>query len=425
MKNITKNLIFLSLIILGFSFLGSMPAEAQTYGSNIPGCHAGPCGDNSNSYNNNYSYPPTPIVITQTVPNQQVNLGVIVTNFATEISLNSVLLNGGYNGDTNANTTAWFEYGQSVSLGQTTEVQNLTSPVFSKVLSGLAPGTIYYFRAVVQNQFGIKKGDILIVKTNDIVAEVPNTIPNTMTAVIVSPVKTIITNTITSNIITLKIENKFENVSREESVDYSINYKNTSAQKIDDLILKVSLAKDISFEKSDKGNYSDSDHAIILQVSLKAGEEGVLKFSGQVDSNASGSLTTSVIGVYTNPVSKIKENVTASTLNKVKEGNSLAAASIFGNGSFLPDSLIKWIFLVALIFGLMYLGRMFFGSKNHDHEHEAMPVLEDSEAKNMKELVSLKEQKKTLEDSFDLSDLSDLADFEKEITQLEEESKKS
>lgn len=429
MKNITKNLIFYTLIALVFSLFSVIPAQAST-GSNTICFHKLSSGDYSYRCNSDSSNNSQTTIHTTTVITQPVYTGVAVTNVATLISTNSVSLNGAYYSENYANTTAWFEYGQSVALGQTTEIQNLSNTkIFSKALTSLTPDTIYYFRAVVKDQLGIKKGDILILKTNTVVADVSNSntvVPNTTT------VPTSSTKAITSNIITLKIENKFENISRDESVDYVVSYKNISNQKVDGLIFSVSLPKDISFEKSDKGNYSDSDHTIILQIdSLKAGEEGVLKFTGKVDSNASGkeSLVTSVIGVYLNPISKIKENVKAFTLNKIKDGNSLAAASIFGNSSFLPDSLASWLLLVALIFCLIYFGRMFSKSKEgHGHETteglghlEVVPatILAFEDSKDAQEIALLKEQKKKiLENSFGLSDLTA---FEKEITHLEEE----
>ncbi|MBI3634478.1 MAG: hypothetical protein HY228_02560 [Candidatus Yonathbacteria bacterium] len=87
---------------------------------------------------------------------------LVTTNTASNITTNSALLNGFVNGN-GLSATAWFEYGTTASLGNTTP-QNIygTAPVnFVATLSGLSANTTYYYRAVAQTSQGIVYGNTL------------------------------------------------------------------------------------------------------------------------------------------------------------------------------------------------------------------------------------------------------------------------
>ena len=95
----------------------------------------------------------------------------VVTQPASYSSQNSAVLYGQVNPN-NGLTTAWFEYGQSPSLGLRTPDQPVGSGNYqqqiSYPISGLQPGTTYYFRAVAQNQNGTAYGQILSFQTQQV-----------------------------------------------------------------------------------------------------------------------------------------------------------------------------------------------------------------------------------------------------------------
>ncbi|KKU87548.1 MAG: hypothetical protein UY17_C0015G0007, partial [Candidatus Beckwithbacteria bacterium GW2011_GWC2_47_9] len=67
-------------------------------------------------------------------------------------------------------TTAYFEYGKTILLSGTTPMQNVGSSGavdFYATLENLSSNTIYYFRAVVTNQYGVDRGVIRIFKTQN------------------------------------------------------------------------------------------------------------------------------------------------------------------------------------------------------------------------------------------------------------------
>ncbi|MBI5220545.1 MAG: hypothetical protein HY978_01750 [Candidatus Liptonbacteria bacterium] len=88
----------------------------------------------------------------------------VITLPASLIYQNTALLNG--QADPRGGlTNVWFEYGPSAALGLATAQQPIGSGIgtanFSAPLSGLQPGTTYYFRAVAQSQYGTIYGAIL------------------------------------------------------------------------------------------------------------------------------------------------------------------------------------------------------------------------------------------------------------------------
>jgi len=88
----------------------------------------------------------------------------VSTNAASHVSQTSVTLNGSVNPN-GFDTTYWFEYGYSQSLGQTVGVQSLGSgngtQYVSRYISGLAANSNYYYRIAAQNAGGTVYGNIL------------------------------------------------------------------------------------------------------------------------------------------------------------------------------------------------------------------------------------------------------------------------
>ena len=87
----------------------------------------------------------------------------VVTNGPASVSATSVSVNGSINPN-NSNTSFWFEFGSSQSLGQKTSIQSLGSgsswQLVTGNISGLTSGATYYYRVVAQNNFGTNFGDI-------------------------------------------------------------------------------------------------------------------------------------------------------------------------------------------------------------------------------------------------------------------------
>ncbi|OGJ13821.1 hypothetical protein A2587_01045 [Candidatus Nomurabacteria bacterium RIFOXYD1_FULL_42_14] len=91
------------------------------------------------------------------------------TELAISVSSNSARLNATVSNPTNDPTNAWFEWGTTPDLGNKTAIISLGSlPAVRhiNVLTGLSPGTTYYFRAVAENPFWRNIGSVLSFTTN-------------------------------------------------------------------------------------------------------------------------------------------------------------------------------------------------------------------------------------------------------------------
>ncbi len=90
------------------------------------------------------------------------------TGTATNVTNTSVTLVGTIypNG---SDTSAWFEYGTTASLGYNTQAQDVGSgpsvPNFTSIVNNLTPGATYYYRLVTQNAYGTNYGATLTFNT--------------------------------------------------------------------------------------------------------------------------------------------------------------------------------------------------------------------------------------------------------------------
>jgi hypothetical protein len=114
-------------------------------------------------------YGSTSSFTTTTNQQQQGNVPSISTAYFSNISSNSATLNGLVTPN-NASTNAWFEYGTSTSLGNSSNTTNLGSGYsqssYSVNIYNLSQNTTYYYQSVASNNFGISRGSILSFTTS-------------------------------------------------------------------------------------------------------------------------------------------------------------------------------------------------------------------------------------------------------------------
>jgi len=75
--------------------------------------------------------------------------------------MSQATLNGLLSDDGGLTCNVWFEWGTSTDYGNTTPIQGgfTSGMMFSALITGLAPGVVYHFRAVAQNAIGIAYGN--------------------------------------------------------------------------------------------------------------------------------------------------------------------------------------------------------------------------------------------------------------------------
>ena len=232
-------------------------------------------------------------------------------------------------------------------------------------ISGLQPDTIYYYRLSAQGTFGTVLGGIEIFKTvgNGIVVTHDETPANST-----KQINNETGSKIVSKNVSMKITSSSANVSKNNNVTYDLNYQNKSGQDLSNAILRITLPKEILFKKTSIGTYSDVSRIITVNIGniAKNADESVsIDVEIGKDAKIGDILVTTAEMVYTK-ANGDQENSLAYVANTIKaDSNSQTASSIFGNGSFLPTSLLGWAILAFVILGLMFLGRKLYAKKGH------------------------------------------------------------
>ena len=288
---------------------------------------------------------------------------VVTLKTGTSAKLNGLVIISG-----NISTTAWFEYGTTISLGSKTHDHSIgSSPSvsFAHTVRGLKLDTVYYFRAVAENEKGIDRGDILVFKTLESSSGIISSSSTEINTNVLSP-------------ISLSIDSLFENVVVGDVVAYTVTYKNISKEKLEKAILRVILPKEIAFKKATTGIFSSSDNTLTIEIgTLEKSDEGSVSLQGEILGKAARQelLVTTAVLVYSDPDSGAQEDVIAYALHnmeKNKNGNLLTAAALFG-GSGFPNSLLEWIILILILIGFVLLGRMFYLKAQKDQGGKGKP----------------------------------------------------
>jgi len=290
-------------------------------------------------YVNNYTPNPTPIYNT-----------CAVTGVTTNVTENSVTLNGLVTNPSSYNASTYFEYGTTVNLGsQTNSRMAYANNTFSEVLTGLSTNTIYFYRLVANCNNTISKGAIEVFKTLG---------KQTNPVTIVRQGTTIIG---TESPIMLKIENRFQSIKVADTIDYTVTYKNISKKTLTRPILQVILPKGISFLNSSRGTYDrDTATLTVALEDLIANSEGVIYMEGRVDSLDSGNaqIVTTALLVYTSS-NGAQENAMAYVLNNpILSGSSLTGLALFG--WFFRIGILGWLLIFIIILLLILLSRRYY-----------------------------------------------------------------
>ncbi len=289
-----------------------------------------------------------------------------ITTVASILSNSQARLNGLAVPNTTSSTTAWFEWGTSGSLGNRTSSQYVTggttSQYYSDTISGLVPGGVYYYRAVVQNQNGTAYGDIVRFQTTRTVTTTP--------PVIVRP--TTVTNTVVAqsapSLLELRVESVYDHMCVNGLMDYTITYRNTSTQTLDNTVLRFTHPKEITYLSGSRGDYEVVDRTLTIDLGdVRPGEQGTITIHARVNDTAiRGNLAVATATVvYTNTKTHAQEDAIAYALITVSNDcPNILGASVVGFGSFLPHTLLGWLLLILVILALIVLARNVYKKNN-------------------------------------------------------------
>jgi hypothetical protein len=254
--------------------------------------------------------------------------------------------------------SAWFEYGTTTALGNTTSQSAPSAAIgpintaYTNSISGLAPNTTYYFRAVATaSDTGRVEGIIRSFRTPGA------TSTNTNTVVYVN-------SGTGESLLNLDITSAFENVGVGEQYDIDITYENTSSTvTARDTTLTIVLPKNLVFQRISRGEYNLRDHTIFVDLEdVSPKEKGEITLQVLVGNKAQSGELLVTIGTLNYEKNSKKEEVIDILTNKVTEGSSLGAFAL-GTG-FWPNTLIGWLILLIIFLMIIYIANRMFRRKN-------------------------------------------------------------
>lgn len=339
-------------------------------------------------------------------PPVTVKFNNVITSVATEITTASARCNGIGLIASGAPSTGWFEYGETANLGRETAHANIgsapTAP-FSNALVNLKPATTYYCRAVMNNQYGTVKGEIVSFTTKSVAVKYVKPVVKTTTTTTVKKTTTksnqvvCVDGTVATvgsqkaagllnageKLVSLQIEKISGDLAPGVPVSYKLTVKNLSSESLPGTVVKVTIPAEITLTQASAGTFDPSVRTLTIDsMPLSANGEGTVLWSGVVNKDAQSGkpLVTTAYSNYSVPGSDLHDEVTAYVVGSVVPNpngtttdNGTGAKKVIGTTTdrgFLPDTLVEWLALIAILFIIFILGRSVYMSmqdKKDDH----------------------------------------------------------
>jgi len=286
----------------------------------------------------------------------------VTTTIATNKTMTGARLNGIVSIQYGMQTQAYFEYGTTANLGNTTTSQNLGNSGtlnFSDSISNLSPNTEYYFRAVAVNQNGISYGSKFLFNTLSDGSITPPTPQGPQT------------NSTQSNI--LKITTNDLKVNVGDAVEYFVTFKNDTQKNFDNTIVNVQLPNSVTFDKSNFGTLNASNNTVVFDAgTLIGGQNGSMTIKGHISNKASGQVMVTATMTF-NVAGSDRGEISYVTTTVENDSTNLTGAALFGNWDWLPHTLLGWLIFLLVIFGIIILVRKLMA----DHQYSKVDTGND------------------------------------------------
>jgi hypothetical protein len=327
------------------------------------------------------------------------------TNTATAIHSTSAQLNGMISNQTGLEANAWFEWGTNQNLNNRTDtvsVGNIQSVIHQNTLSGLTPGTTYYYRLIVETYSGSNPRSVgstlyfttapapysppITIVTPDPVytytqpvytsptyvytnSGYNNNVNYTTTSAYNRPttVYTVADNnnlgmTKTQANMVLVINGSADPIGAGEQREYNVIWRNNNTRSLSRGTLQIVLPPSLALVSASGGTFNAADNSLNLDLgTLSAGEQGQLTFVGQTSPNLSSNEQVSIkatlvytAGVREGVTTTRTESINAPAYTSPTASSAGLSASALSSG-YLPNNLFGWAILIVLLFILLIL----------------------------------------------------------------------
>jgi uncharacterized repeat protein (TIGR01451 family) len=302
-----------------------------------------------------------------------------LTNAAFNVGRTSARFVGTASIPSSARTIAWFEWGTSFSLGRTTASQSVgngPSALVEHSQFSLAYNTTYYYRLVVQNTYGIDRGNIVSFTTlpepyDPTPRPEPEPEPEYDLRVMKSVENLDIANGTDTDIL----------AERGQLVRFTIEVRNTGNETLSETEITDLVPFYLEFANAEEQlAYDDPQREVVWYVGdLRPGEREVVTLDMVVTTDArTGMSIENIARVESEEYAESSNSVYVRVSDDVQEDDRYdrAAAGLFlGWDGFFPTTFVGWLLLAILLLILVILIRMIVGYYN---EHKAKKASEEA-----------------------------------------------
>jgi hypothetical protein len=297
-------------------------------------------------------------------------------------------------------TYGWFEWGNTPDFGNMTTRRFIGagSPIlFSEIISGLAPGTTYFFKPVAENQNGRFEGVLFSFHTTGTASNPPSvSFVSNQTASAVQPVlaknesKPKVVDLIkdkktTKETINVEVIPSTNVAAPKDRVSETIQFENTTSATLKEAVVRVILPCDAEYVSAGgdtkNGGWLKTGKMLTYKIGdIKPKEKVKFSFWTEIGAEASDKTKMETIAVvnwedktssgYTQVVG---QSVVVVDKNKPAKENTdvlgVATTPQQGYSSFFPTNLKDWGAVIGLLF-VFFAGYMIFLITHRKNEEE-------------------------------------------------------
>jgi uncharacterized repeat protein (TIGR01451 family) len=296
-----------------------------------------------------------------------------ITNAAFNIGRTSARFVGTVQIPSSARSVAWFEWGTSSSLGRTTASQSIGSGPSALVEHSqfsLAYNTTYYYRLVVQNTYGIDRGNIVSFTTLS-APPGPTPEPQPIVEYDLSVMKTV------EN---LDVDNGTDTdilAERGQLVRFTIEVRNTGNETLSETEITDLVPFYLEFANAEEQlAYDDPQREVVWYVGdLRPGERKEVTLDMVVTDDARTDMTIENIArVESDEYAESSNSIYIRVTDDVRSDsryNRAAAGLFLGGSGFFPTTFVGWLFLAILLLIFVILIRTIVGYYNEHKTKKA------------------------------------------------------